>query len=505
MKCNWTTKKLSEIAYINPRESLGKGVVAKKVPMDKLQPFCRDIPEFVLEEYKGGTKFRNGDTIMARITPCLENGKIAKVSVLSDGEVGFGSTEYIVFRAIDGVSDADFLYYLICSPLVRNPAIKSMVGSSGRQRVQTDVVANLDVELPPIEEQRKIGGLLKAIDDKIELNDVINNNLLQQLHILYSRLFCDSAMDTPLGEVVATTSGGTPSRKHDEYYSDSSICWVKSKELLGNYIHETEEHINDLAIKKSSAKLLPKHSVLIAMFATQSETIEAVYLSIHTEALWNNWINSSGKSDPPPDYYSPKDELMMDVMRVDDHAFVDKKGKIQNPTNAGESKLYKELKESGIQEIFPNTELIVNAKTLLPSEQDHNYLFYKSNFERVVSEHIKKLPLYQSNHIGYKTVLFVMDESSAYLQCENNKPNMDEAHEGEMIAGKPHLFFWDKNFVNVFLHSGIDYLIWYAPYKLLRTSQGIFELPKVVMFDCKTGNYDNLIKYNEERICSSEL
>ena len=266
MKGNWTTKKLSEIAYINPRESLGKGVVAKKVPMDKLQPFCRDIPEFVLEEYKGGTKFRNGDTIMARITPCLENGKIAKVSVLSDGEVGFGSTEYIVFRAIDGVSDADFLYYLICSPLVRNPAIKSMVGSSGRQRVQTDVVANLDVELPPIEEQRKIGGLLKAIDDKIELNDVINNNLLQQLHILYSRLFCDSAMDTPLGEVVATTSGGTPSRKHDEYYSDSSICWVKSKELLGNYIHETEEHINDLAIKKSSAKLLPKHSVLIAMY-----------------------------------------------------------------------------------------------------------------------------------------------------------------------------------------------------------------------------------------------
>lgn len=191
MKCNWTTKKLSGIAYINPRESLGKGVVAKKVPMDKLQPFCRDIPEFVLEEYKGGTKFRNGDTIMARITPCLENGKIAKVSVLSDGEVGFGSTEYIVFRAIDGVSDADFLYYLICSPLVRNPAIKSMVGSSGRQRVQTDVVGNLDVELPPIEEQRKIGGLLKAIDDKIEHNNVINNNLEQQTQAIFKSWFVD--------------------------------------------------------------------------------------------------------------------------------------------------------------------------------------------------------------------------------------------------------------------------------------------------------------------------
>ena len=191
MKCNWITKKLSEIAIINPRESLGKGVVAKKVPMDKLQPFCRDIPEFVLEKYKGGTKFRKNDTIMARITPCLENGKIAKVSVLSDGEVGFGSTEYIVFRAIDGVSDADFLYYLICSPLVRNPAIKSMVGSSGRQRVQTDVVASLNIELPPIEEQRKIGGLLKSLDDKIELNNQINNNLEQQAKALYKDWFFD--------------------------------------------------------------------------------------------------------------------------------------------------------------------------------------------------------------------------------------------------------------------------------------------------------------------------
>lgn len=206
MKCNWTTKKLSEIAYINPRESLGKGVVAKKVPMDKLQPFCRDIPEFVLEEYKGGTKFRNGDTIMARITPCLENGKIAKVSVLRDGEVGFGSTEYIVFRAIDGVSDADYLYYLICSPLVRNPAIKSMVGSSGRQRVQTDVVANLDIELPPIEEQRKIGGLLKAIDDKIELNNAINNNLFEQMQALYKAWFVDFE---PFGGVRPSNWNGT--------------------------------------------------------------------------------------------------------------------------------------------------------------------------------------------------------------------------------------------------------------------------------------------------------
>jgi len=191
MRCNWCMKKLSEIAHINPKESIGKGITAKKVPMDKLQPFCRDISEFILEEYKGGAKFRNGDTIMARITPCLENGKISKISILDDDEVGFGSTEYIVFRAIEGVSDADFLYYLICSPLVRNPAIKSMVGSSGRQRVQTDVVADLDIELPNIEEQREIGSILRGLDDKIALNNAINNNLEQQAQAIFKSWFVD--------------------------------------------------------------------------------------------------------------------------------------------------------------------------------------------------------------------------------------------------------------------------------------------------------------------------
>ena len=274
MKFNWTTKRLSEIAYINPRESLGKGVVAKKVPMDKLQPFCRDVPGFVLEEYKGGTKFRNGDTIMARITPCLENGKIAKVSVLSDGEVGFGSTEYIVFRAIDGVSDADFLYYLICSPLVRNPAIKSMVGSSGRQRVQTDVVASLNIELPPIEEQRKIGGLLKALDDKIELNNTINNNLEQQAQAIFKSWFVDFEpfggvipsdwRQGKLGDSCNCILGGTPSRNKSEYWN-GSIPWINSGEVNKFRIIKPSETITNLGLEKSATKLLPAKTTVLAI------------------------------------------------------------------------------------------------------------------------------------------------------------------------------------------------------------------------------------------------
>ena len=191
MKYEWTKKKLSDIADFNPRETIKKGAIAKKIPMDVLRPFYRDIPYYVEECFSGGTKFRNGDTIMARITPCLENGKTAQVSILNDGEVGFGSTEYIVFRAKEGIADKDYLYYLVCSPKVREPAIKSMVGSSGRQRVQTDVVKNLEIDVPPLVEQEKIGSFLKALDNKIALNDKINKNLEQQAKALYKDWFFD--------------------------------------------------------------------------------------------------------------------------------------------------------------------------------------------------------------------------------------------------------------------------------------------------------------------------
>ena len=184
----WLEKRMDEIADFNPRESIQKGATAKKIAMDKLQPFCRDVPGYEMEAFSGGTKFRNGDTIMARITPCLENGKTAKVDVLDEEEVGFGSTEYIVFRAKEG-NDPDFIYYLVTSPVVREPAIKSMVGSSGRQRVQTDVVQGLKVRVPDLEGQQAIASVLKVLDDKIAANRKVNENLLQQAQSIFAQEF----------------------------------------------------------------------------------------------------------------------------------------------------------------------------------------------------------------------------------------------------------------------------------------------------------------------------
>lgn len=179
----WFNKRMDEIAEFNPRESIPKGTIAKKIAMEKLQPFCRDVPGYELEAFAGGSKFRNGDTIMARITPCLENGKTAKVDILEEDEVGFGSTEFIVFRAKDG-NDPDFIYYLVTSPIIREPSIKSMVGSSGRQRVQTDVVQSIIVRVPGLKEQQEIAGILKSLDDKIVANRRINENLAEQIQTL---------------------------------------------------------------------------------------------------------------------------------------------------------------------------------------------------------------------------------------------------------------------------------------------------------------------------------
>lgn len=299
--------KLSDIARVNPRELINKGSVAKKVAMDKLQPFCRDIPEYEYSEFTGGTKFRNGDTIMARITPCLENGKTAKVNILEDGEIGFGSTEYIVFRAKENMTDEDYLYYLVCSPLVRDPAIKSMVGSSGRQRVQTDVVQSLEIDVPDLDTQRRIGGLLKSLDDKIAINNAINKNLLQQAQALYQSCFVDYEPfggDRPSDWTEGTINdlakeiicGKTPSTKVSEYYG-SDIPFITIPDMHGNtYAVTTERYLSAYGADSQRKKMLPRNSICVSCIGTAG----LVTLTAQ-ESQTNQQINSI----IPKDDYSP--------------------------------------------------------------------------------------------------------------------------------------------------------------------------------------------------------
>lgn len=258
MKC-----KLSDFIEINPKETLSKNALAKKVAMEKLAPYCREISGYEIETYTGGSKFRNKDTIMARITPCLENGKIAQVNILDENEVGFGSTEFIVLRAKKGIADPDYIYYLTISELVKIPAIKSMVGSSGRQRVQTDVVENLEINLPDLWTQKKIAKTLSALDDKIECNNQINKNLEEQAQLLYKSWFVDFKpfggkipndwKKGRLGDFIDIKRGGSP-RPIQDYLSNSGFHWLKISDATGTcspFVNEIKEYIKEDGIKKT--------------------------------------------------------------------------------------------------------------------------------------------------------------------------------------------------------------------------------------------------------------
>jgi type I restriction enzyme, S subunit len=203
----WREEKLEDVIEFNPSETIKKGKVVKKIGMDKLMPFQRKIEGFVVTKYTSGTKFRNGDTLLARITPCLENGKTAQVSILEEGEVGFGSTEFIVLREKPGISDRNFIYYLSISPKLRDIAIKSMTGTSGRQRAQVDVIKNSIIKLPPIEEQRQIANILSSLDEKIEINNEINKKLEEMAQAIFQHWFVDFEFPNENGEPYKSSGG----------------------------------------------------------------------------------------------------------------------------------------------------------------------------------------------------------------------------------------------------------------------------------------------------------
>lgn len=208
MKYNdWKEVTLKEVIQFNPTESIKKGTICKKIGMDKLSPFQRKIEGYELTEFKGGSKFRNGDTLLARITPCLENGKTAQVSNLDENEIGFGSTEFIVLREKKGLTDNNFIYYLSISPEIRNISIKSMTGTSGRQRAQTSVIENTSILLPPLEEQITIASILSSLDEKIETNNLINKKLEEMAQAMFKQWFVDFEFPTDDGEPYKTSGG----------------------------------------------------------------------------------------------------------------------------------------------------------------------------------------------------------------------------------------------------------------------------------------------------------
>lgn len=266
MKSNWKAIKLNDAVVINPKETIPRDAIRDCITMDSVIPWTRKVETIKKEHYKGGAKFRNGDTLMARITPCLENGKCCFVSGLED-EIGFGSTEFLVFRAKNGITIPKFVYYLVRCPFFFNNAIKSMTGTSGRQRVQTDVLRDMEVLIPTVKEQAKIVSILDGLETKIELNNAINKNLLEQAISIFNWFYDSSTHQQPFSSVINVFGGGTP-KTSDPNFWNGDIPFFTPKDVGNPYTFKTEKYITDDGLAKCNSRLYPTNTTFVTARGT---------------------------------------------------------------------------------------------------------------------------------------------------------------------------------------------------------------------------------------------
>jgi type I restriction enzyme S subunit len=181
--------RLGDFIDINPSVKLDKGEEYPFVDMETVTPGRRYVTSTKKREFKGGgSKFNSGDTLFARITPCLENGKIAQFIDLNN-QPGLGSSEFFVFRAIKDISIPAFVYYLAWTELIRKPAEKSMSGASGRQRADMTVIKNIRIPQFTVQTQEKIAAILSAYDDLIENNGQRIKTLENMAQVIYKEWF----------------------------------------------------------------------------------------------------------------------------------------------------------------------------------------------------------------------------------------------------------------------------------------------------------------------------
>ena len=194
----WEVKALEEVVELNPREALQKGTIAPYLDMAALPTSGLSPDQAILRAFTSGTRFRNGDTLFARITPCLENGKTAFVQSLPENTVGWGSTEFVVMRAIPPLP-SECTYMLARAPAFREHAIKSMTGTSGRQRARTEALAPYPLPSPPAHVWSEFGRLARSSFAKIESNREDAFALTAQREALLPRLLSGDmrAINTP--------------------------------------------------------------------------------------------------------------------------------------------------------------------------------------------------------------------------------------------------------------------------------------------------------------------
>ncbi len=280
----WKRVRLGDSVLCNPTVKLTKGELYPVIDIDKITVGRKFVSNKSFLAYTGqsGCKFENGDTLMARITPCLENGKIAVAKV--NGK-GIGSTELFVFREKENITYKQFVYYLLKQQYIRNLAANSMTGASGRQRADLKFIKRIKLDLPPLPVQHRIASILSAYDSLIENNTKRIRLLEKMAENLYKEWFvrfrfpgyekAEMENGLPKGWKISRIkdfgrieTGKTPSTKKSEYYG-GKILFVKTPDMHeGFFVSSTEETLSDLGSESQEKKLLPPYSIMVSCIGT---------------------------------------------------------------------------------------------------------------------------------------------------------------------------------------------------------------------------------------------
>ena len=178
---------LSEIAELNPKRSLAKNEMARYIDMAQLSTSGSFPNGWEIKPYNGGMRFKNGDTLLARITPCLENGKTAYIDFLNTNEVAFGSTEYVVMCS-QGQYPSEFFYCLARYPSFVDYAVKNMNGSSGRQRVSAETIGKYSLPQLTDDELSEFRDVVPVLFSTMRLNSLENIRLSELRDALLPKL-----------------------------------------------------------------------------------------------------------------------------------------------------------------------------------------------------------------------------------------------------------------------------------------------------------------------------
>lgn len=245
----WKEYRFSDFVLMNPTVKLPANEQVSFVEMKDLENGKRYCYPSSTRLNSSGAKFENRDTLFARITPCLENGKICQVKGLKNG-VGLGSTEFLVFRGKPNVSDTDFVFYLSRWDEVRSHAEINLDGTSGRQRVPKECFNELILNLPKsLTEQKSIASILSSLDDKIDLLHRQNATLEKMAETLFRQWFVEEEKEEwetmPLSQ-MANFLNGLACQKFPPKNEIDKLPVLKIKELSSGITENSDWASTDI-------------------------------------------------------------------------------------------------------------------------------------------------------------------------------------------------------------------------------------------------------------------